>query len=149
MLGLALISVALAGGGVQPATGDYVEGRAAFPRPQHMSISVENGDRLAVRLGFDGRCTGGGLGELWIADVPGHGTLRVHGGAFSGRVTGTDAGIVRGRVTSFAWTLSGRFTGDHVATAVLEGRATVRSHGRVISRCRIARPARARLLART
>jgi hypothetical protein len=146
MLGIALIGFTLAaGGGVQPAAGDYVAGRAAFPRPQHMSIQVGSESQLTLRLGFDGRCTGGGLGELWIADVPASGTLRAKNGAFAGHVTGSDADVVAGRVTSFAWTVSGRFTGRRSATATVDGRATVRSHGRVVSRCRIARPAPARL----
>ena len=73
MLGAAFVALALAAG-VQPAAGDFVEGAIAFPRRQPMSIQVLAGDQLAVTLGFDGRCTHGGMGELWISHVPASGT---------------------------------------------------------------------------
>ena len=144
MLGAAFVTFALAAG-VQPAAGAVVQGPIAFPRPQPMSIQVVAGDRLAVVLGFDGRCTHGGVGELWIANVPASGRLRVARGTFSGALTGTDRHVFPGRVVSFAWRLSGRFTGHGAAVATVDGSAVVRSGSRVISRCRIARPAQARL----
>ena len=51
--------------GVQPLAGESVSGPIAFPRPQKMSILVGANDRLSLRLGFDARCAGGGIGELW------------------------------------------------------------------------------------
>lgn len=150
---VALAAVALAApgaafaAGVQPQRGDSVTGTIAFPRPQQMSINVLEKDWLSLRLGFDGRCKGGGVGELWMSSVAADHALRVRDGAFSGRVTGTArrVGGVASRSAQFTWRVSGRFTGRQAATATISGRAVVRSKGRVISRCEIARPAKATL----
>jgi hypothetical protein len=143
VLATALATAALAAG-VQPAAGDQVSGRIGFPRPQPITIAVAPGDRLTFSLGFDGRCTHGGIGELWIANVVGT-SLPVRGGRFSGVVRGSDPGVVRGRRTSFWWKVSGVFTGHQVAVATIDGHAMVRSGSHVISRCTIARPARVSL----
>jgi len=133
--------------GVQPLAGESVTGSIAFPRPQKMSITVGAGNRLSLQLGFDGRCKGGGIGELWSSFVPARQTLRVRDGAFSGRVTGVSRGV-GGRddwTGHFTWRVSGRFTDHEVASATVSGSVIVRSGGKAVSRCEIARPSRARL----
>jgi hypothetical protein len=140
---LAVLAVA----GVQPLTGESVTGSIAFPRAQKMSIKVQERDRLELRLGFNGRCDGGGLGELWMSFVPARETLRVRGGAFSGKVTGASRGVggKSSRTASFTWRVSGRFTGHGAATVRIAGSAIVREGGKAVSRCQIAEPATAKL----
>ena len=148
MFAIAAAVLALAPG-VQPLAGESVSGSIAFPRAQKMSIDVRAGDRLSLRLGFDGRCAGGGLGELWMSFVPARQTLRVRNGAFSGRVTGVSRGV-GGRdawTGHFTWRVSGRFTDHGVASATVSGSVIVRSGGKAVSRCDTARPAGARLRA--
>jgi hypothetical protein len=147
LLVLAPPAAAAAASGVQPRRGDAVTGTIAFPRPQQMSLRVDSRGRLVARLGFDGRCSGGGLAELWMSFVPARRTLAVKNGVFTGRLTGTSkrlGGVAR-RTASFTWILSGRFTDHEVATATVDGSAEVRSGSRVVSRCTIAKPARVRL----
>ncbi len=133
--------------GVQPLAGESVSGAIAFPRPQRMSVDVGARDRLSLRLGFDGRCKGGGIGELWMSFVPAKQALRVRGGAFSGRVTGISRGVAghEGWTGHFTWRITGQFTDHEVASATVSGSVIVRSGGRAVSRCETARPARARL----
>jgi hypothetical protein len=148
VLAIAAAFLALAPG-VQPLAGESVSGSIAFPRPQKMSMVVGARDRLALRLGFDGRCAGGGIDELWMSFVPARQTLKVRSGAFSGRVTGVSRGV-GGRdawTGHFTWRVSGRFTDHEVASATVSGSVIVRSGGRAISRCDTARPATARLRA--
>jgi hypothetical protein len=142
-----LALLALAAGGVQPLSGESVTGTLAFPRPQQMSIKVGDRDRLALALGFDGTCAGGGLGELWMSFVPATGSLKVRDGAFSGKLTGSSRGVGgdKSRTASFTWNVSGRFTDHQVATATVAGSALVKEGRKVVSRCSIARPAAARL----
>jgi hypothetical protein len=132
-----------------PRPGIQLSGKIQFPRPQSMAIKTDpkDGSRLTVALGFDGRCRGGGIGELWMSFVPARGSLRVKDGVFAGRLTGTSSVLrgVAGRTAAFTWRLSGRFTDAEVATATVAGSAVVRSGSRVISRCTIARPASVRL----
>jgi hypothetical protein len=136
-----------AGGGVQPFSGESVSGTIAFPREQKMSIVVRAGDRLDLRLGFDGRCDGGGLRELWMSYVRADRTLRVRNGKFAGKVRGVERGIGgrSSRVARFTWNVSGRFTDHGAAAATLSGHAFVQERGKTISRCTIARPSTARL----
>jgi hypothetical protein len=98
---LALPAVASAAA-VQPQRGVSLTGTVAFPRPQQMSLRVEARDRLTVALGFDGRCRGGGIGELWMSFVPARGSLRVKDGVFAGRLTGTSSALrgVAGRTAA-------------------------------------------------
>jgi hypothetical protein len=148
MLAVATAILALAPG-VQPLAGESVSGPIAFPRPQKMSVVVGARDRLSFRLGFDGRCAGGGIDELWMSYVPARQTLKVRSGAFSGRLTGTSRGV-GGRdawTGHFTWRVSGRFTDHGVASATVSGSVIVRSGHRAVSRCDIARPARAQLRA--
>jgi hypothetical protein len=137
----------LAAAGVQPFSGESVSGTIAFPREQKMSIAVRSGDRLDLRLGFDGRCDGGGLRELWMSNVRADRTLRIRDGAFAGKLTGAQRGIGgrSARVARFTWNISGRFTDHGAAVATISGSAIVRERGKAISRCTIARPATARL----
>jgi len=144
VLAAAFASLAVAASGVQPVAGDHVVGRMGFPRAQRMEITVQSGDRLAFSMGFDARCAHGGIDELWISNVVAT-TLPVAGGAFAGRVSGSDPDVVRGRVTYFWWNVSGRFTGRRAAVATVDGRAVVRSGRRVLSRCAIAHPVRVSL----
>lgn len=133
--------------GVQPLAGESVSGSIAFPRPQKMKIDVGAGDRLTVKLGFDGRCKGGGIDELWMSYVPVKQRLRVRGGSFSGRVTGVAQGIGGNDAWTghFTWRVSGRFTAHEVASATVSGSVIVRTRGRAVSRCDTARPAKVRL----
>jgi hypothetical protein len=112
-----------------------------------MSILVGANDRLSVRLGFDARCAGGGIGELWMSNVPARQTLKVRSGAFSGRLTGVSRGVGGHAAWTghFTWRISGRFTAHEVATATVSGSVIVRSGGKAVSRCDIARSAKARL----
>jgi hypothetical protein len=139
-----LMALLAFGGGVQPASGDSVSGAIAFKRPQQMSIDVGERDRLSFVMGFDGRCTGGKIGELWMSGVTGRETLAVRKGKFSGRVTGTADAGESGRATFF-WNVSGTFTGHEAATVSVSGRALVRSNGKLVARCTIAKPAKAKL----
>jgi hypothetical protein len=148
VLQVAAVFLALAPG-VQPLAGESVSGQIAFPRPQKMSVVVGAKDRVSLRLGFDGRCKGGGIGELWMSYVPARQTLKVRSGAFSGRVTGVARGV-GGRdawTGHFTWRVSGRFTDHEVASATVSGSVIVRSGGKAVSRCDTARPAGARLRA--
>jgi hypothetical protein len=142
--GVVGVAALLAGGGVQPVAGQAVVGPIAFHRPQGMEIDVAANDKLAFKLGFDGACRGDGLGELWMAYVRADKLLPVHGGRFSGRLTGSQA-LSGGRTAHFKWTVSGRFTAQHVATATVSGTATMHRGGRIVSRCAIAKPATAKL----
>jgi hypothetical protein len=112
-----------------------------------LSVDARDPSRAKVTLGFDGRCKGGGLGELWTSFVPARQTLRIRRGRFSAHLTGSTGNIggVTGRTGSFKWKLKGRFTGSHTATATVAGTAVVRSSGRTLARCRIAAPARVTL----
>jgi hypothetical protein len=133
--------------GVQPLAGESVSGSIAFPRKQRMSIDVGARDRLTLRLGFDGRCKGGGIDELWMSYVPARETLRVRKGAFSGRVTAVSRGVGGNDAWTghFSWRISGRFTAHEAVSATVSGSVIVRSKGRAVSRCDITRPAKARL----
>jgi hypothetical protein len=145
MLGEFAVALALASG-VQPFAGESVSGPIAFPRPQRMSLVVGQKDRVSLQLGFDGRCAGGGLGELWMSFVPAKQTLKVRNGEFSGRVTGTSRGVGgTSRDAYFTWRVSGKFTDHEVASVTVSGSAIVRSGRKAVSRCEIARPSSARL----
>jgi hypothetical protein len=141
------LAVLASAAGVQPLAGESVTGAIAFPRAQKMSITVRGGDRLELRLGFDGRCDGGGLRELWMSYVPARRTLKVRDGEFSGKVTGTSRGVGGdpSRTASFTWRVSGRFTDHGAATAELTGTAIVRRAGKAVSRCEISKPSAATL----
>jgi hypothetical protein len=138
---------------VKPRAGVLLSGQIQFPREQGMALRTDAGDssRLDVTMGFDGRCRGGGLGEVWAAYIPARQTVRVRDGRFSARLTGVarDLGGVEGRSGHFRWKLSGRFLTPETARATVSGTAEVRLDGRVISRCKIAEAAPVRLAIRT
>jgi hypothetical protein len=149
LFSLLLASTAYAAG---PRPGILLTGKIQFPRAQAMSISTDNKDatRLTVSLGFDGRCSGGGIGESWAANVPAKPVLRAAGGRVSATLTGSvkRLGGVDGRVGNFRWRLNGRFVQDDVFTGTVDGTAAVVVNGKTVSRCRIASPASVRLTVR-
>jgi hypothetical protein len=135
---------------VQPRPGVLLTGAIKFPRAQQMSIQTGDGVKLAVAMGFDGRCRGGGLGELWAANVRSTPDVAVTNGRFAASLTGVirNLGKVNGRSGHFRWRLVGRFVERGVVVATVSGSAEVRSGGRVISRCSIARATSVRLTQR-
>jgi hypothetical protein len=129
-----------------------MRGAIQFPRAQSMSIETDARDanKLKVRMGFDGKCKGGGLGEAWVSTILAKPSVRVRDGRFSADLTGTerDFGGVKGRSGEFTWKLTGRFTSEDVVTATVSGTAEIKSGRKVISRCKIAEPASVRLTVR-
>ncbi len=146
-------AVAHAAAPVEPRPGVQLSGVIQFPRPQAMWMETDrrDGTRATVRMGFDGRCRGGGLKEVWASRILTRQTVRVRGGQFSASLTGVarNLGQVRGRTGEFSWRLVGRFVERDVATATVTGTADVKLNGRVISRCKIDAPASVRLAIRT
>jgi hypothetical protein len=103
-------------------------------------------------MGFDGKCSGGGLGEVWGANIATKPVVKAdEKGRFAATLTGTmrRLGGIDGRVGSFTWRLSGRFTAEDVAVATVTGSAKVTSGKKVISRCRIAGMPSVRLAVRS
>jgi hypothetical protein len=134
---------------VEPLAGAVLRGQIQFPRAQGMIIETDRADssKLTVRMGFDGRCTGV-LAEAWVSDVLARPTVRVRGGRFAAdlRATVRDIGDVRGRKGSFKWRLTGRFVAAGVVRAAVTGTAVIRGReGRVLARCKIAKPTAVRL----
>ena len=129
---------------VVPRPGAILTGTIKFPRAQQMRIETDarNGNKFLVRMGFDGKCKGGGLQEAWVSTLEAKPTIRARGGRFSATVKGTERnfGNVAGRTGEFTWKLTGRFTAADAATATVTGSAVIKSGGKVISRCSIARP---------
>jgi hypothetical protein len=134
---------------VEPQAGVMLSGNVQFPRAQQMSIRTadHNGSRLTVAVAFDGKCKGGGLGEVWASNVAAKPKVRVVEGNFAATLTGTlkHLGGVDGRVGHFRWRLSGHFLQPSVVAGTLTGRVDVKVAGKTISRCRIAKPASLRL----
>jgi hypothetical protein len=137
---------------VQPRAGIMLTGAIDFPRAQEMTVRTDprDGAKLTVALGFDGRCKGGGLAEVWASNVPVRKTVKVKHGRFLARLSATvkDFGDVPGRTAHFRWRLTGRFQAEDAATAKVTGVARVRQKGRKPTRCRIASPASVRLTVR-
>ena len=135
-----------------PRPGVMLTGKIQFPRAQAMSISTDTRDatRLTVSLGFDGRCSGGGIGESWAANVPAKPVVRAADGRVAATLTGSvkRLGGVNGRVGNFRWRLSGRFVEDDVFVGTVDGTADVSVNGKTVSHCRIAAPADVRLTVR-
>jgi hypothetical protein len=132
-----------------PSPGTMLSGKIRFPRAEGMTLSIDaqNASRATAALGFDGKCTGGGLGEFWAAYVPAREAVRISNGRFTAHLTGVtrNVGGVAGRTGSFKWKLSGRFTGANAATATVNGTAVLRAAGHTLSRCKIANPAPVKL----
>src|SRR5262245_29378337 len=129
---------------VVPRPGAILSGTIKFPREQQMRIETDarDGNKFLVRMGFDGKCKGGGLQEAWVSTLAAKPTVRARGGRFSATVKATerDLGGVAGRTGDFTWKLTGRFTAEDAASATVSGTAVIKSGGKVISRCSIARP---------
>ncbi len=152
LLALLPAGTAMAAGDVVPRAGVALSGAIKFPREQRMTLETGAHDagRLKVRMGFDGKCTGGGLQEAWASTILAKQAVRVTGGRFSADLTGTsrNLGGVTGRTGEFKWTLSGRFLAEDAATATVTGSAVIKKNGRVFSRCKIAGPTSVRLAVR-
>jgi hypothetical protein len=138
---------------VVPKPGVVLKGSIKFPRAQEMRLETDpaDGTKLLVRMGFDGKCKGGGIGEAWVSTLETKPTVRVRNGRFSAKLKGTHTGFggVKGRTVSFTWRLSGRFTASDRATATVSGTAAVKNErGEVISRCATAKPASVHLARR-
>ena len=148
---LLLVSTASAAD-VIPRPGAVLTGSIKFPRAQEMRIETDrlDGSKLAVRMGFDGKCKGGGIGEAWVSTLRTKPTVRVRGGRFSADLKGTETGFgdIKGRTAVFKWKLSGRFTAEDTVTATVSGTATIRKGSTVISRCETAKPTSVRLAVR-
>jgi hypothetical protein len=142
----------LAVGDVQPRAGSQLSGTIHFPREQQMRVEADSrdGTKLKVRMGFDGKCKGGGLGEAWASTVLAKQTVRVRDGQFSAALTGSTSNLggVKGRTGEFTWKLTGRFLSQDVASATVSGTGLVKTGKRVISRCKIAEPTPVRLTVR-
>src|SRR3954470_10411963 len=115
---------------VEPKAGILIRGAIQFPREQSMSIKTDarDGTKLKVRMGFDGKCKGGGLQEAWVAMIAAKPTVRARDGRFSADLTGTqrDLGGTKGRTGEFTWKLSGRFTAADAVSATVSGSAEVK-----------------------
>ena len=138
--------------GVEPRPGIALSGQIQFPREQGMMIETDAADssKLTVRMGFHGRCAGGALREAWASNVLSRPLVRARDGRFEAdlRATVNDIGDVRGRTGEFKWRLTGRFVAADVVRASVTGTAVIRGReGRVIARCKIAKPTSARLTA--
>jgi hypothetical protein len=134
---------------VRPKPGIILSGSIKFPRQQEMRIETDpgSGGKFRVRMGFDGKCKGGGIQEAWVSTLEAKPSVRVRNGRFSATLKAgkRDFGGVRGRTAGFTWKLSGRFTAEASVTATVSGTATIKRGGKVISRCEIAKPASVRL----
>ena len=148
---LLLVSTASAAD-VIPRPGAVLTGSIKFPRAQEMRIETDrlDGSKLAVRMGFDGKCKGGGIQEAWVSTLEAKPTVRARAGRFSATVKATERnfGRVAGRKGEFTWKLTGRFTAEDTVTATVSGTATIRKGSRVISRCETAEPTSVRLAVR-
>src|SRR6478752_6473786 len=142
LLALLPAGTAMAAGDVVPKAGSALTGTIKFPREQRMTLEAgaQDATKLKVRMGFDGKCTGGGLQEAWASRILADQSVRVQAGRFSADLTGTarNLGGVRGRTGEFKWTLRGRFLAEDAATATVTGSAVIKKNGRVFSRCKIA-----------
>jgi hypothetical protein len=139
---------AIAAEPVQPRAGLYLRGEIKFPRAQSMHVTTgkKDGSRLTVALGFHGKCTGGGLSELYSSNVETEPVVRVRDGRFDAILTGVSRSLGAGRSGHFEWTFTGRFTKRDVAIGTVSGTAEIRSGGKTISRCKTSKPASVRLV---
>jgi hypothetical protein len=153
ILAVVLAMPALAAASVAPRAGVLLSGKIDFPRAQKMSIMTDASDatKLTVNMGFDGKCKGGGLGELWAGNVRAPQTVRVRGGRISAALTGTikDVGGVAGRTGRFKWRLTGQFVERDVVEATVTGTAEVRIDDKRVATCKIAQPTDVRLAIRS
>src|SRR3954453_5057710 len=91
----------------EPRAGVVLSGAIEFPREQTMTIRTDahDGSKLTLGMGFDGRCRGGGLGEVFPSNLRTTPEVRARDGRFSATVNGTlrDLGGVQGRTGLFRW----------------------------------------------
>ena len=129
---------------VEPRAGVLLSGQIQFPRAQRMTIQTDSpdGTKLTVGMGFDGKCKGGGLGELWAGNVRTSPDVRARDGRISANLTGTirNLGGIDGRTGVFKWKLVGRFVERDVVSAVVTGTAEVRIDGKTVSQVQDRRP---------
>src|SRR5689334_12081516 len=141
LVALLVVPLLLAGTAVAadvvPRPGAILSGTIKFPRAQQMRIETgaRDGSKFLVRMGFDGKCKGGGLQEAWVSTLEAKPTVRARGGRFSATVRGTERNLggVAGRTGEFTWKLTGRFTTATAATATVTGSAVIKSGSKVIS----------------
>src|SRR3954471_18079805 len=116
---LAGVAPAAAAEPVKPRAAALLSGHIQFPRAQRMTIRTDAADatRLTVTMGFDGRCRGGGLRELWAGDVRATPELRARDGKLNASLTGTTK--LQGRTGVFKWRLTGRFVDRDVVQATV------------------------------
>jgi hypothetical protein len=149
---VSLVPAASADQGVKPRAGVSLSGTVKFPRAQAMAIRTDrrDGSRLTAAMAFDGRCTGS-LREAWVSNVPTRSVVRVKHGRFVATLTGSVRRLGGDDAHSgqFRWRLRGRFLKEDVVAVTVSGSAKVRSHGTLVARCKIARPATARLTVRS
>src|SRR3954451_2102141 len=153
VLSLFVAVPAVAAEPVQPRAGVLLSGRIDFPREQRMSMmtAAKDGSKLTVNMGFDGKCQGGGLGELWAGNVRATPAVRARDGRISASLSGSvkNVGGVADRTGFFQWRLTGAFVKRDVVEATVTGTAEVRVDGKTVSECKIARPADVRLAIRS
>ena len=79
LLALLPAGTAMAAGDVVPRAGVALSGAIKFPREQRMTLETGSPDagRLKVRMGFDGKCNGGGLQEAWASTILAKQSVRV------------------------------------------------------------------------
>jgi hypothetical protein len=144
------VTKASAAGEIEPRAGILLTGAIQFPRAQDMTIQTDARDssKLTVRMGFDGRCKGGGISEAWASRVESRPYVRVRDGRFSADLAGTarNLGGVKGRVGEITWRITGRFSERDVVSATVTGTADIRVGRRVVSRCKIIEPTAVRLV---
>src|SRR3954453_19777208 len=73
---------------VVPKAGVVLSGSIKFPREQEMRFETHpaDGSKLVVRMGFNGKCKGGGIGEVWVSRLETKPTMRVRNGRFSAKI---------------------------------------------------------------
>ena len=134
---------------VVPQPGVLLTGAIKFPREQGMSMTTDprDGSKLTVRLGFDGKCKGGGLGETWASHIQTTPTLQVRNGRFAETLHGTarEIGGMKGHTGVFTWRFAGRFTTPTDVVGTVSGSLRIKRGSKVVARCKIARPAAVRL----
>ncbi len=115
---------------IEPRPGVLLSGAIQFPREQAMTIETDprDGSKLTVRMAFDGRCKGGGIGEVWASRIESRPTVRVRNGPLLRRPDRHRARPRRRqgpRSASSRWRLTGRFTDRDVVVATVTGSADI------------------------
>ena len=112
-----------------------------------MTIETDprDGSKLPVRMGFDGRCKGGGIGEAWASTLEAKPTVRVRDGRFSADAHGHRARPRRRqgphRRVHVAAQRPLHRRGRRHRDRQRQRRRSATAGRKVISRCKIAKPA--------